>query len=121
MSTEKTNHWLVEVSVGPVGGFIGAGRRSRDLWYGSRLVSELTRVVTRKLVTMFEEQQVELVMPLAGRIDASFLEKHQGPTISNHIRVRVHGASEKAVHEALEEARQTAHGFLAREVKMRGR
>ncbi|HMX54263.1 MAG: type III-B CRISPR-associated protein Cas10/Cmr2, partial [Candidatus Accumulibacter sp.] len=33
--------WLLEIAIGPVQGFIAAARRSRDLWAGSHLLSEL--------------------------------------------------------------------------------
>ena len=123
MTTGETNHYIVAISVGPVGGFIGAGRRSRDLWYGSRLVSELTARVARYLHAAFggnphTDGRLELVVPPRSRIDINkkFLQSHEGPTISNRILARVRGATKDEVENALAKARQAAHDFLADEI-----
>jgi len=44
-----TAHLLL-VTLGPVQDFIAQARRARDLWYGSHLLSELSRVAARALV-----------------------------------------------------------------------
>jgi CRISPR-associated protein Cmr2 len=44
-----TAHLLL-VTLGPVQDFIAAARRTRDLWYGSHLLSELGRATARALV-----------------------------------------------------------------------
>ena len=41
-------YWL-SISIGPVQGFIAAARRTRDLWYGSWLLSEVSKAVARSL------------------------------------------------------------------------
>ncbi len=40
---------LIIVHIGPVQEFIAAARRSRDLWFGSWLLSELSKAVAAKL------------------------------------------------------------------------
>lgn len=116
MTARTTNHYVVGISLGPVGGFIGAGRRSRDLWYGSRWVAEVTRFVTKNLVVLFAER-LELVMPLPDRIGKSFLESHKGPTISNHIVAHVHETNEQEITNALTQLRSAVHAFVADEIK----
>ena len=37
--------YLLTLSIGPVQDFIATARRSRDLWFGSWLLSELSRAV----------------------------------------------------------------------------
>lgn len=44
-----TGHLLL-ITLGPVQDFITQARRTRDLWYGSRLLSELARAAARALV-----------------------------------------------------------------------
>jgi len=44
-----TAHLLL-VTLGPVQKFIAQARRTRDLWYGSHLLSELSRAAARKLL-----------------------------------------------------------------------
>ena len=40
---------LLLITIGPVQDFIAQARRTRDLWYGSHLLSELSRNVARSL------------------------------------------------------------------------
>ncbi len=62
--------FVLALSVGPVGGFIGAGRRSRDLWYASSWLSETTRSVAKGLQAAAPEGvSVELLLPTKGRLD----------------------------------------------------
>lgn len=44
------SRYLLLISLGPVQDFIAAARRTRDLWYGSHLLSELGRAAARELV-----------------------------------------------------------------------
>ncbi len=44
--------YLMIVSIGPVQDFISTARRSRDLWYGSWMLSELSKVAARKIVEL---------------------------------------------------------------------
>jgi len=41
--------YLVSVALGPVQDFIAAARRCRDLWYGSRLLSEVSKAAALRL------------------------------------------------------------------------
>lgn len=52
------DHLLI-VTLGPVQEFIAQARRTRDLWYSSHLLSELSRAAARAL----DEPGVELVFP----------------------------------------------------------
>lgn len=51
--------YLVSIAVGPVQEFIASGRKLRDLWYGSNLLSELSKAVVRSL----SAQDCELIFP----------------------------------------------------------
>ena len=42
-------NYLLAISVGPVQEFIAAARRTRDLWYGSWLLSELSKACAKEL------------------------------------------------------------------------
>jgi len=50
---------LLAISVGPVQEFIAAARRTRDLWFGSQLLSD----VSRDVATAVEAQGGELIFP----------------------------------------------------------
>lgn len=45
------NEHLLLISIGPVQEFIAQARRTRDLWFGSHLLSELSRAVARRLLS----------------------------------------------------------------------
>lgn len=52
------NH-LLAISIGPVQEFIAAARRTRDLWFGSYLLSEISRAVAKSV----EKQGGQLIFP----------------------------------------------------------
>lgn len=53
------NQYLVMLSIGPVQSMIAAARRSRDLWSGSWLLSELAKSCAKSL----KEQDATLIFP----------------------------------------------------------
>lgn len=57
--------YLVEVALGPVQEFIANARRTRDLWFGSHILSELSRAVARALT----EQSFTLIFPAIEKGD----------------------------------------------------
>lgn len=65
---------LVLVAIGPVQEFIAQARRTRDLWYGSHLLSELGRAAARA----FLESQATLVFPALSAGDSE-LDECQAP------------------------------------------
>ena len=56
---------LLAISVGPVQEFIAAARRTRDLWFGSYLLSEISREVAKAV----ENQSGKLVFPTSSDVD----------------------------------------------------
>ncbi|SRR5579883_553865 len=56
---------LLLVTLGPVQEFIAQARRTRDLWYGSHLLSELGRAAARSLVT----GGAQLIFPALEKAD----------------------------------------------------
>lgn len=57
---------LIVFSVGPVQDFINTARRSRDLWYGSWMLSQLARVVAEEIV----KANGELIFPTNTEIES---------------------------------------------------
>ena len=53
---------LLAISVGPVQEFIAAARRTRDLWFGSYLLSEISRAVAKAV----ENQGGRLIFPASS-------------------------------------------------------
>ena len=51
--------YLYVLSIGPVQGFITAARRTRDLWFGSHLLSEISKAAAKKI----SDKDGELIFP----------------------------------------------------------
>ncbi|MBX3141501.1 MAG: type III-B CRISPR-associated protein Cas10/Cmr2 [Trueperaceae bacterium] len=61
---------LILVALGPVQDFISQARRTRDLWYGSHLLSELSRAAARALVA----GEARLIFPALAAGDPELTE-----------------------------------------------
>src|SRR4051794_31578682 len=76
---------LLIVTLGPIQDFIAAARRSRDLWFGSWLLSELSKATARALA---EECGLEaLVFP--GILEPKELQPGTLASVANKIVIRV--------------------------------
>lgn len=75
--------FLLAIAVGPVQDFIAAARRTRDLWFGSYLLSELSKAVAFYLK---KECQAELIFPAAHEND---LTAGSDFSVANQIIARV--------------------------------
>ena len=61
------SRWLLQVSFGPVQGFIASARRSRDLWAGSYILSKIARAAADSLI----EANASLIYPTQAAVLAS--------------------------------------------------
>ncbi|MEZ4522945.1 MAG: type III-B CRISPR-associated protein Cas10/Cmr2 [Thermomicrobiales bacterium] len=59
--------YLLAVSIGPVQDFIAAARKTRDLWYGSTLLSAISRTAA----TNVQRQGGELIFPHPEAVDSA--------------------------------------------------
>jgi CRISPR-associated protein Cmr2 len=57
--------YLISIAIGPVQEFIAAARRSRDLWFGSYLLSEISKAAARAL----HKHGAELLFPFSADLD----------------------------------------------------
>jgi CRISPR-associated protein Cmr2 len=57
--------YLWNISIGPVQDFIAAARRTRDLWFGSYLLSEITKNIAQKII----ELKGDLIFPIISSDD----------------------------------------------------
>lgn len=73
---------LLVISVGPVQDFIAAARRSRDLWFGSWLLSDLVRAAAREVVEAEGGRIDSLIFPAAE--DAAALQSDE-LAVSNKV------------------------------------
>ncbi|HEU5014885.1 MAG TPA: type III-B CRISPR-associated protein Cas10/Cmr2, partial [Roseiflexaceae bacterium] len=64
--------YLFLFTIGPVQDFIAAARRTRDLWAGSQLLSELSRTAAK---TLRDDYDAQLIFPAPDDTDKD-LKKH---------------------------------------------
>ncbi len=60
--------WLLLITVGPVQDFIAAARRTRDLWFGSYLLSEISKAVAKSISDNVGSEN--LIFPAPEKISA---------------------------------------------------
>lgn len=106
--TQERNDYVVVFALGPVQGFIAAARRSRDLWAGSWLLSELAKAVARAWAAAGRSGQpgVQLVFPAVGSNSAQDLAAGSDLNVANKVRAVVYAATEEEVRALIERARQ---------------
>ena len=108
--------WVVAISIGPVGGFIGGGRRSRDLWWGSTWVSECTLAAARVFppdgLIVPRRDRVRELLDRAGEASLRY-----GGRISNHVLARVEAESVENVVELLRASESAVHRHLATQLR----
>jgi len=110
MSQAPASGWVFVASLGPVQGFIGAARRTRDLWYGSRLLSDLSRELATSLEAL---PGAWPIFPAPAALPPAKVHLIQAP-VSNKIVVCLQaqpGADCAAVARAL---RDSLHALLRR-------
>jgi len=107
------NLWLIHV--GPVQEFIASARRSRDLWFGSWLLSELSKTAAR---TVAERNGMDsLIFPCPGEIAA--LQRGSALNVANRIVAVIEQppeemalATQQAVIKCLRQVRDSAYGHI---------
>ncbi len=109
--TQERNDYVVVFALGPVQGFIAAARRSRDLWAGSWLLSELAKAAARAWAVAGRSGQpsVQLVFPAVAGDGAKELSAGSDLNVANKVRAVVYAATEEEVRALIELARQAVH------------
>lgn len=89
---------LLALSVGPVQEFIAAARRTRDLWFGSNLISEISKATAKAV----RDHGGSLIFPAPS--SAADLEPDSELDVANVILVELHGEDPKTVAQSAREA-----------------
>ncbi len=103
--------YVMAIAIGPVQDFIVTARRSRDLWFGSWFLSELSKAAAQAIV-MLSSQKTLLVFP--ATIDAGDLVPDSAFNVVNKILAVVEDpnaagkAAEEAVHARLKDITEIA-------------
>ena len=77
-----TKQYLIGLAIGPVQDFIAAARRTRDLWFGSYILSEVSKAAARA----FKQSGAQLIFPTNG---ADLQPNNSRVNVGNKIMVIV--------------------------------
>lgn len=112
---------LLALSVGPVQEFIAAARRTRDLWFGSYLLSEISKAVAKAV----GDQGAKLIFPhpetdlTSGRekINVANVILAELPTGDpKDVVAKARVAAQDRWLEFVKDAWESAHGVIRREI-----
>lgn len=110
--------YLLIVSIGPVQEFIASARRSRDLWFGSWLLSELSKAAARRIVAEQGSNLNCLIFPRPETIDD--LNEDSTFNVVNRIVALIDKSPDeigKAAYESLIERLRGVRDKAFREIK----
>jgi CRISPR-associated protein Cmr2 len=94
------NQYLVMLSIGPVQSMIAAARRSRDLWSGSWLLSELAKSCAKSL----KEQDATLIFPYVE--NPSLLDMNSEFSVGNKLQVVIEANSTDELIRIINQAKK---------------
>ena len=78
--------YVVIFSIGPVQTFIASARRSRDLWSGSWLLSELAKACAKSLNDL-GDTKAQLIFPHVDKSNQADLEENSDFSVGNKVQV----------------------------------
>ncbi len=109
--------YLFQVSIGPVQDFIAAARRTRDLKFGSELLSELSKAAANFIATKYGINSLIFPAPSDSRFLASKPERSfQNFNVANKIVALIEEDSPEALRKAVEKVREAVIARL-REIR----
>ncbi|MFC5703836.1 type III-B CRISPR-associated protein Cas10/Cmr2 [Cohnella faecalis] len=105
MEKDAAVQTLIVISIGPVQDFIAQARKTRDLWFGSHLLSELSRAAAEQF-----QKEGELIMPVLPAKELSDERTEKLPIANKIIGVVRREKPEdfvNEVHDAVQEKWKT--------------
>ncbi|MGM0576862.1 MAG: Cas10/Cmr2 second palm domain-containing protein [Myxococcota bacterium] len=124
---EDVSRWLVAITLGPLVEFIGAGRRSRDLWFGSQYASDRVAHACRELLKSGSPapgHNVTLLQPRPERLDvvADTNLLNYRARLPNKVLALVESESAEALSDqlrrVLEKVREGFAGLVEQNLKV---
>lgn len=106
------NQYITIISIGPVQGFIAAARRSRDLWSGSFLLSEISKACAKSL----HEQEATLIFPAIPAGEENKLEKLSDFSVGNKIQALIDAENPEKLQQIIDNAKQAVQNRFLEEV-----
>ncbi|WP_446008872.1 type III-B CRISPR-associated protein Cas10/Cmr2 [Candidatus Electrothrix sp.] len=104
--------WLISLSIGPVQDFISAALRTRDLWFGSHMLSEVSKAAAIA-INDYNQQNIhtELIFPAEEESDKL---KPVEINVANRIVAQVSG-DEDTVKDVINTGKNAARKWLLEE------
>ena len=96
--------YLIEITIGPVQEFIASARKLRDLWFGSTLLSELSKCVAKSM----QSQGCSLIFPAPA--NAADLEFRSELVVANKVLAEYEGGNPRDI---VEKAKKSWKSLLA--------
>lgn len=105
--------YLIAVAIGPVQNFIAAARKTHDLWFGSYVLSEVSKAVAFAL----HQQQAELIFPAPRAPEKELIprEDSSGLNVANKLLARINEEEPAKVLEKAKDAARTRWKQLAQD------
>ena len=105
------NNYIVILSIGPVQSMIASARRSRDLWSGSWLLSELAKACAK----FFKDNGATLIFPYVNNDDD--LQENSVFSVGNKIQVQISAKDKQALDKIICEAKKAVQKRFEKEAK----
>jgi CRISPR-associated protein Cmr2 len=103
--------FLLSIGIGPVQEFIAAARKTRDLFYGSWLLSQMSKACARHL----REEGADLIFPYSGNLSHDLAASNQDFAVANKIVALVNCREVSDVEKLASECRQAVRHCLITE------
>jgi CRISPR-associated protein Cmr2 len=101
--------YLVSIAIGPIQDFIASARRTRDLWYGSRLLSEVGKAAARAM----RQDGVELIFPYSDDLDRDLLRGSDFTVVNKLLGTVAANTDAEVAHKAAAWKRATRDFLIA--------
>ena len=86
-------NYILQVSIGPIQDFIKSARRTRDFWFGSHILSELSRIAAKRI-----SEAGELIFPSFDKAEFNAALNYEGiRRIANIILAEVSDSDESSM------------------------
>ncbi len=98
--------WLISLSIGPVQDFIDAALRTRDLWFGSHMLSEVSKEAAIA-IKKYNPATVDLIFPAAESSSELKPIEREEINVANRIVAEVNG-NQKTVQAVINAGKEAA-------------
>lgn len=107
--------YVVIFSIGPVQTFIASARRSRELWSGSWLLSELAKACAKSLNDL-GDTKAQLIFPHVDKNNQADLEENSDFSVGNKVQVVLTVDSVDELKDIIDNAKESVKNALLKKL-----